>query len=150
MPAGIGTVRETDVAAIQHDLVDLPEDAERIGVVRRPTPWFHGAVDENVPSLGPPEDLLEEAKQREEDLKMQGICDEDAQNVAWDEVDFADRYREYLETDEGGAAVDDLADTLEDGTDVVLVCFENTAKKRCHRTILRDRLEERLAEQPGE
>jgi hypothetical protein len=141
-----GQVHDTYVAAIQHDLVDLPADAERIGVVRRPTPWFHGAVDENEPALGPPEDLLEEAKQREEDLKMQGICDEDAQNVAWDDVHFAERYREYLETDEGTSAVDDLEETLANGTDVVLVCFENTAKKRCHRTILRDRLEDRLAE----
>ncbi|WP_049894294.1 DUF488 domain-containing protein [Salinarchaeum sp. Harcht-Bsk1] len=140
-----GTVHDTYVAAIRHDLVDLPEDARRIGVVRRPTSWFHGAVDENVPALGPPEDLLEDAKQREEDLKLQGICDDDAQNVAWDEVDFAERYRDYLETEEGSVAEDRLAELLREGTDVVLVCFENTEKKRCHRTILREVLEERVA-----
>jgi len=139
-----GEVLDTYVAAIQHDLVELPEDARRIGVVRRPTPWFHGAVDENVPALGPPDDLIEAAKRREEDLKLQGICDEDAQNVAWEEVNFGERYREYLETDEGEAALEELVETLEDGTDVVLVCFENTAKKRCHRTILRDALVDRL------
>jgi len=141
-----GQVHDTYVAAIQHDLVDLPDDAERIGVVRRPTSWFHGAVDENVPALGPPEELLEAAKQREEDLKMQGICDDDAQNIAWDEVDFAERYREYLETAAGSSAVDDLVERLRSGTDVVLVCFENTEKKRCHRTMLREVLEERLRE----
>ena len=140
-----GQVHDTYVAAIQHDLVDLPEDARRIGVVRRPTSWFHGAVDENVPALGPPEALLEDAKQREEDLKLQGICDDDAQNLAWDEVDFAERYRDFLETPDGAAAVDELVERLEDGTDVVLVCFENTAKKRCHRTILREVLADRLA-----
>ena len=139
-----GQVHDTYVAAIQHDLADLPEDAKRVGVVRRPTPWFHGAVDENVPELGPPEDLLEEANQREEDFKMQGICDEEAQNIAWGEIDFGERYREYLETEEGSRAVDDLLAELEDGTDLVLVCFENTEKKRCHRTILRETLEERL------
>ncbi|WP_248516763.1 DUF488 family protein, N3 subclade [Salinarchaeum laminariae] len=140
-----GQVHDTYVAAIQHDLVDLPDDARRIGVVRRPTSWFHGAVDENVPALGPPEDLLEEATQREEDLKMQGICDDDAQNVAWDEVDFGTRYREYLATEAGSAAVDGLVERLREGEDLVLVCFENTEKKRCHRTILREVLEERLS-----
>jgi len=140
-----GQVHDTYVAAIQHDLVDLPDDARRIGVVRRPTSWFHGAVDENVPALGPPEDLLEEATQREEDLKMQGICDDDAQNVAWDEVEFAERYWEYLETEEGSAAVEELVKRVREGEDLVLVCFENTEKKRCHRTILREVLEERLS-----
>ncbi|GAB3687605.1 hypothetical protein GCM10028857_20850 [Salinarchaeum chitinilyticum] len=139
-----GQVHDTYVAAIQHDLVELPDDAQRIGVVRRPTPWFHGAVDENVPALGPPEALLDDAKQREEELKMQGICDDDAQNVAWDEVDFADRYREYLATETGSEAVTSVVETLRDGSDVVLVCFENTQKKRCHRTILRDEIERRI------
>ncbi|WIV68714.1 hypothetical protein [Natrialbaceae archaeon AArc-T1-2] len=35
--------------------------------------------------------------------------------------------------------------TLVDGESLALVCDENTEKKRCHRTILRDVLEDRLA-----
>lgn len=141
-----GTVHDTYVAALQHDLADLPPDARRVGVVRRPTSWFHGVVDENRPTLGPPGALLEDAKAREEDLAMAGLCDEEAHNAAWDELDFGERYREYLQTsDEAAVAIDDLLATLADGTDLVLVCYENTEQKRCHRTILRDVLENRLS-----
>ncbi|MFT4884049.1 MAG: hypothetical protein ACI8U4_001562, partial [Natronomonas sp.] len=41
-----GSVSETYVAAIQHDLVDL-DGATAVGVVRQPTGWFYGSVDEN-------------------------------------------------------------------------------------------------------
>lgn len=137
-----GTLTDTYVAAIQHDLVDLPESTRRVGVVRKPTRWFHGVVDENRPALGPPADLLEEFQEREERFKRQGMCDEGAHNAAWEELDFAERYREYLGTDEAADAIDDLRDTLADDVDVALVCYENTDQKRCHRTILRDVLDE--------
>jgi len=39
--------------------------------------------------------------------------------------------------------MDDLLDLLAEGTDVALVCFENTDQKRCHRTILREELHRR-------
>ena len=140
---GTGTLTDTYVAAIQHELVDLPADATRVGVVRKPTSWFHGAVDENRPELGPPADLLETFRQREEDLKMQGLCEEGAHNAAWDEVGFEETYREYLEeSDEAQAVIDDLESRLAAGESLALVCFENTEKKRCHRTVLRDVLSE--------
>lgn len=136
------TLHDTYVAALQHDLVDLPAEARLVGVVRRQTRWFAGSVDENRPALGPPEALLDDVKRAEEDLKMAGLCDEEAHNAAWDQVDFADRYREHLSS--SADAADDVAalrTALENGTDVALVCYENTAKKRCHRTILREKLE---------
>lgn len=135
-------LHDTYVAALQHDLVDLPAGTRLVGVVRRPTRWFAGAVDENRPALGPPEGLLEDVKQAEEDFKIAGLCDEEAHNAAWDRVDFADRYREHLGSSaEAEAAVADLRTALDGGEDVALVCYENTAKKRCHRTILREELE---------
>ena len=138
-----GTVRETYVAAIQHDLVDLSGDEYLAGVVRKPTPWFHGAIDDNYPVLGPPEDLLEETKTREEDLKRQGICDAEALNIAWEDTDFASRYREYATgSDDVEEVLDDLATRLADGQDVVLVCYEGD-DKRCHRHILVEELESR-------
>ncbi|SFR93440.1 Uncharacterized conserved protein YeaO, DUF488 family [Halomicrobium zhouii] len=133
-----GTLTDTYVAAIQHDLVDLPEGARRVGVVRKPTPWFHGVVDENRPALGPPRDLLAAFQEREEGFKLDGMCDEGAHNAAWEELDFAERYREHLRSDEARTALAALRDALADGTDIALVCYENTDKKRCHRTILRD------------
>ncbi|QCS42049.1 DUF488 domain-containing protein [Natrinema versiforme] len=138
-----GTLADTYVAAIQHDLVELPADATRVGVVRQPTSWFHSAVDENRPELGPPADLLEEMRDAEEEMKMQGLCEEGAHNAAWDRVGFEDAYRAYLEdSSEARDAIATLADRLAAGESLALVCFENTEKKRCHRTILREYLEE--------
>ncbi len=140
-----GEVFDTYVAALQHDLADLPADARRVGVVRKPTPWFHGVVDENRPALGPPRDLLDEFQAREDEFKLQGMCDEGAHNAAWEELDFEERYRDHLDADAARAAVEDLCDLLESGTDVALVCYENTDQKRCHRTALRDVLDEERA-----
>ncbi len=137
-----GTLTDTYVAAIQHDLADLPADATRIGVVRRPTSWFHAAVDENLPELGPPEPLLESMRGAEEDMKMQGLCEEGAHNAAWEQVGFGEAYRDYLEDDgDARAAIEALSDRLAAGESLALVCYENTEKKRCHRTILREHLE---------
>ena len=139
-----GSLSDTYVAAIQHDLADVPADATLVGVVRKPTPWFYAAVDENVPELGPPESLLEATKEAAADLQLRGICDAEAHNAAWDAVDFEGRYRTYLaESVEASAAMDRLGNRLETGESIALVCYENTAKKRCHRTILCEVLESR-------
>jgi uncharacterized protein YeaO (DUF488 family) len=143
-PSAAGEVTETYVAALQHDLVAF-DDAALVGVVRQPTGWFHGTVDENRPALGPPTDLLEATKQRQEDLKTQGLCDEGAHNAAWDEVGFEERYREHVrESPDAQAALADLAERVRDGETVVLVCFE-AEDKRCHRHVLVELLEGRLA-----
>lgn len=137
-----GTVHDTYVAALQHDIADVPDDAVRVGVVRRPTPWFYAQVDENVPELGPPAALLEEFKDRYEHRQEQGLGDAEAHNTALEDVDYDDRYRSYLdESDEARAAIEGLRNRLESGEDVVLVCYENTDEKRCHRTLLRSELE---------
>ncbi|WP_323674815.1 DUF488 domain-containing protein [Halorubellus sp. PRR65] len=142
---GRGRVLDTYVAALQHDLADVG-DATRVGVVRRPTRWFSGSVDENEPALAPPETLLDETKQRQEDFEMRGVCEREAHNEAWLETDFAARYRAHLESDADAAvALESLAERVRDGEPVALVCFENTDTKRCHRTILRDVIESRLA-----
>jgi len=138
-----GKLTDTYVAAIQHDLADLSPDVTRVGVVRHPTGWFHAAIDENQPELGPPTDLLEAFRDAEADMKLQGFCEEGAHNAAWDQVGFGTAYREYLEdSSDAQAALSELEDRLESGESLALVCYENTEKKRCHRTILRERLEE--------
>jgi len=132
-----GTVADTYAAALQHDIADLPADAHVVGVVRRPTGWFDALVDENVPALGPPESLLSETKERREALQMQGLCEEDAHDAAWDETDFESRYRDHLAGEKAATAVERLANRVEDGKSVALVCFEGESK-RCHRRILDD------------
>ena len=137
-----GTLADTYVAAIQHGLASLPAEATLVGAVRQPTSWFHAAVDENRPELGPPADLLESFQATVEDYKMRGVCEEGAHNAAWDEVDFEERYRTYLEdSNEPREARSDLETRLGSGESIALVCFENTESKRCHRTVLRDVLE---------
>ncbi|MFA9504251.1 DUF488 domain-containing protein [Natrinema sp. H-ect1] len=137
-----GTLTDTYVAAIQHDLAELPADATRVGVVRRPTSWFHAAVDKNLPELGPPEPLLESMRDAEEDMKIQGLCEEGAHNAAWDQVGFGEAYRDHLESDDSArAAIETLSERLAAGESLALVCYENTEKKRCHRTILREYLD---------
>jgi uncharacterized protein YeaO (DUF488 family) len=133
-----GRLRDTYVAAIQHELVDLSGDERLIGVVRRQMPWFHGVVDENWEALAPPADLLDEFKDRCDELEATGLSESEAHNEAWDDVEFEDRYRRYLqETSEAKEAVEELDELLAEGQDIVLVCYENTEEKRCHRTVLR-------------
>ncbi|NGM67484.1 DUF488 domain-containing protein [Natronolimnobius sp. AArcel1] len=140
--SGRGTLADTYVAALQHDLADLPADATLVGVVRQPTSWFHAAVNENLPELGPPTDLLEAVHETESDMKIQGLCEEGAHNAAWEQVGFGEQYRQYLEESaDARAALESLENRLERGESLALVCYENTEKKRCHRTICRDRLE---------
>ncbi|MWV39734.1 DUF488 family protein [Natrialba sp. INN-245] len=140
-----GDLTDTYVAALQYDLADVPPDATLVGVVRKPTSWFHAAVDENRPELGPPADLLESVREAEDELKMRGICEEEAHNAAWDQVGFGEAYRVHLEgSSEAEAALADIQKRLEDGESIALVCYENTEKKRCHRTILREVLEGRF------
>jgi len=115
-------------------------------VVRRPTGWFYASVNENYPELAPPEDLLGETKQREEELKMQGICEEGAHNAAWDDVDFDERYRASLDdSDDAQERLASLTDRARDGQPVVLVCFEGD-NKRGHRHHLAERLERRFGD----
>ncbi|MFB6120900.1 MAG: DUF488 family protein [Halobacteriaceae archaeon] len=135
-----GDVDETYAAALRHGLFDSGS-ATLVGVVRRPTSWFRAAVHENVPALGPPADLLDEVQAREEALKMQGVCESGAHNAAFEEADFEARYREHLSSGAAADAVADLRARLDDGEDLVLVCYENTDDKRCHRTTLADVLE---------
>ena len=137
---------DTYVAALQRDRTDLPADTRLVGVVRRPTRWFNAAVDENRPTLAPPGDLLDEHAEAAEAFRMDGLCAEGAHNAAWDRVEFDRRYRDHLATDaDAGDAVRVLRAELAAGDDVAVVCFENTDKKRCHRTVLRDVIEREAA-----
>jgi len=139
-----GRIRETYHAAIQHDLVDLAGDEHLAGVVRRPTGWFRSTVDANYPELGPPEALLDETKAIQDRFAAQGMCDEGAHNAAWEETDFADRYREYVAgSADVDATLDSLADRARRGETVVLVCFEGE-DKRCHRHTLVGELRARV------
>lgn len=136
-----GPLYDTYAAALQHDLVEFPESAIYIGVVRRPMPWFTPYVDENRQALGPPRTLLEEFQATRQGFIDEGMADADAHNEAWHTIDYPDRYRAYLaQSHQAQTALSDIEQLLETQSAVVLVCYENTDDKRCHRTILRDEL----------
>jgi uncharacterized protein YeaO (DUF488 family) len=138
-----GSLSETYQAAIQHDLVALPAEATLVGVVRRPTAWFSGSVEENRPALAPPDALLDETKAAQADLARQGLCEEEAHNAAWRQTDFEERYLDHLESSaDAEAAMTDLLDRVADGVDIVLVCYE-ADDKRCHRHLLLSALRDR-------
>ncbi len=140
----VGEVGESYQAAIQHDLVDFDDDTHLVGVVRRPTPWFHATVDENHRELGPPETLLDETEARQAEIRTPDISDGQALDAAWEDVNFAERYREYLaNSGEAAATITALADRVRDGEDVVLVCYESP-EKRCHRHLLVDVVADRV------
>jgi len=140
-----GHLGDTYVAAIQHDLAELPADATLVGVVREPTSWFHAAVDENRSALAPPTELLDDVRAEREALEAEGVDDAAAHNRAMAAADFDRRYRDHLDDSAAASsAVVELIERLQDGEDVALVCYENTDEKRCHRTLLRERIAERL------
>lgn len=140
--SGYGTLFDTSVAALQHDLVNLPDGVVTVGVVRRPTRWLHPYVDENLAALGPPEDLLDAFQNRHTAVMEQDIEEPDTHNRAWEDVDYDQRYRRYLEGDtDAQTALDRLRTWLQEGRGFPLVCYENTNDKRCHRTLLQEYLE---------
>lgn len=140
-----GSVSDTYAAGLQHGLTDLDDSTSLVGVVRRPTRWFNPQVDENLAALGPPPELFEDFQDRRDALLDQGLEEEAAHNTAWSDVNYDDRYLDHLNTStKAEEAVKALLDRLESGTDIALVCYENTDDKRCHRTVLRDYLEDRL------
>lgn len=138
-----GSLSDAYIAGLQHDLVDVPGDARFVGVIRRPPPWAWPHLDENHRALGPPDELLDDFRDREAELLDEGMDDERAHNAAWDDVDYPRRYRAYLDASEAaGDAIAAIRDRLDDGDNVVLVCFENTESKHCHRTILIEYLDD--------
>lgn len=133
----------TYAAALQHDKAEVPDEATRVGVVRRPLPWFAGVVDENRSALGPPEDLLDDFQARAEALEEDGLDDAEAHNRAWDDVDYDRRYRAHLEAGDPEAVLGELARRLEEGEALALVCYE-APEKRCHRGLAAEALATRV------
>lgn len=129
-----GTLYDAHCAGLQHDHYDLPDDAVYLAVVREQMYGISAVVDENVRELSPPTDLFEEFKRR---------ADEIGHNDAWEAVDFEQQFREHLYVDaDAQAGLDRVGRLLDAGRDVVLVCYENTDEKRCHREVLADVLRE--------
>ncbi|MFD1601004.1 DUF488 family protein [Halobellus rarus] len=132
-------IRSTYFSALANGDVEPAPESKVLAVVRRDLPeWTEELVDRHVPTLAPPEDLLDSYK------TVEKAADKDGQNeprrIAWKTVDFEDRYREHL--DKG--PVQQVLEAVEQEAAqraVWLVCWE-ASERWCHRRLLRERLED--------
>jgi hypothetical protein len=144
--ASVGTIHTTYFAALQHEQARPAAADHVLGVVRDPHEWVDELVDRNLQILGPPADLLSVFREVEAAADADGV--DNPARVAWQSVGFEDRYRSYLETGSTAEALDSLLADLEAGRDLWLVCYE-ADDAACHRRLLREVLQERLADRVG-
>jgi uncharacterized protein YeaO (DUF488 family) len=130
------TVRTTYFSALSHGLVEPDTDAKVFAVVREPAAWTEQLVDRNVPAVAPPEELLDAFKRVEEAAAENG--EDDPSRVAWESVQFAERYREHLDSHALRPVLASLRATAQRAT-LWLVCYEKD-ERWCHRRLLADRL----------
>lgn len=102
--------------------------------------------DEHRPELAPAPDLLQEFLSDRDYLQHEaGYSKTYAHNLAWDRVDYAERYRDALwaadDVRPESDALVDLGERIVDGEHIVLVCYCKGAKA-CHRRILYEELAE--------
>lgn len=123
-----GQLHDSYHAALQND-IDTPGDSDRVlGVVNEQMYGIQNHIDENWPALAPPDPLFNQFKQ---------TADEMGHNAAVSEVDFRARYRDHLQGETPQARIAEIRTMLAEGTDVWIVCYENTDDKFCHRDILK-------------
>ena len=130
------SVRTTYFAALSHGHVDPASDASVFGVVRKSTDWIDEIVDRNVPAVAPPEELLDAYKKVERAAEEND--ERQPQRVAWESVNFAERYRSHLDTNGVSQVLSALRDRADEST-LWLVCFEKD-DRWCHRRLLAERL----------
>ncbi|QCC46595.1 DUF488 domain-containing protein [Halobellus limi] len=132
-------IRSTYFSALANGDVEPASESKVIAVVRRDPPeWTEEFVDRHVPTLAPPEDLLDSYKTVEEAAERDNH--DDPRRVAWESVGFEDRYHDHLDT---GPVQQVLEAVEQEATQraVWLVCWE-ASERWCHRRLLRQRLQD--------
>ncbi|MFC3958904.1 DUF488 family protein [Halovivax cerinus] len=109
------------------------DDAEVIGVVRRPKPFLDRLIDRNVPALGPPANLLHAYKTVEASAEDDGAPF--PSHVAWQTVDFERRYLSYVRSYPGPCTLVEELRAVATERDLWLVCWEKDCRW-CHRRLL--------------
>ncbi|WP_135806418.1 DUF488 domain-containing protein [Halorussus marinus] len=112
-----------------------PADTDLVlGVVRYPKDFVDRVTDRNIPAVAPPDDLLDAFKTVEEAADRDGV--ENPSAVAWQGVDFEERYRDHLGQAGQQQVLDELRARIQQ-RDVWLVCWEKDPRY-CHRRLLAD------------
>jgi uncharacterized protein YeaO (DUF488 family) len=134
-------IRTTYFSALANGDVEPATDSNVLAVVRRDPPeWVEDLVDRHVPHLGPPEELLDAYKSVEEAAESHG--EDDPRRIAWESVNFAERYREYLQTSSTKDVLEHVERTASQRA-VWLVCWE-AEETYCHRRLLREHIDGRV------
>jgi hypothetical protein len=132
-------IRETYFSALANDDVIPAGDAKVFAVVDELPEWAEDLVDRNIPGLAPPEDLLE-VRSRIEDVAERNDED-DVEAIAWNSVDFEERYRAYVTSGGRHQILEALAETVEQ-REVWLVSWRARASID-HRSIVLEELQRR-------
>ncbi|MFD1641451.1 DUF488 family protein [Halohasta litorea] len=132
------TVRTTYFWALSNQEAEPAADDVVYSVVRYTQDWIDDLVERNIDALAPPSDLLDAYKQVEDAAEEDGYSN--PSQVAWESVNFAERYQQHLTT------VDQVVDVVAEQaaeTTVWLVCWEKD-DRYCHRRLLADAILDRL------
>lgn len=106
-----------------------------IAVVSDPIGGITEICDEYISVLGMPSSYLDEFR-----IKRDEIDSESPHNDAVELLNLEEKYMEHLEEhDEAKEAISQLANRVENGEHITLVCFEGR-EKWCHRHILQDHI----------
>jgi len=119
--------------------VEPDEDADVFAVVRYPQDFIESVTDRNIPTFAPPEELLNAYKAVEAAADRDDI--QNASAVAWDSVDFEERYRDHLNSTGPKQVLNEIRAQLRDRVDIWIVCWEKDVRY-CHRRVLADVLVE--------
>lgn len=148
-------LRETNFSTLrdkrsgdQHSLTEFGGGgATTVAVVRSPgDTGIDDLCDEWYPELGMPQDALDDYwKIRSAYEANQYVSANEAANRAFTEANLEERFKDYVRRRlKVQRRLDELAARLEEGEDIVLVCFEGDGK-RCHRHLLMRMLEKRVS-----
>ncbi|WP_144900897.1 DUF488 family protein, N3 subclade [Halobellus captivus] len=132
-------IRTTYFSALANGYDEPAPESKVLAVVRRDLPdWAEELVDRHVPTLAPPDDLLDSYKKVEEAADRDGH--EEPRRVAWKSVDFEARFHEYLEKGPTQQVLEAVEQEAAQRA-VWLVCWE-ASDRWCHRRLLRQRLQD--------
>lgn len=113
-----------------------------IAIVRSISDRMERVVDYADSRLSPPKKLFWQWYDTRESYMDDGTPKTVAHNRAFEDVRYEQRFRSYLEHNrDAQQAIKEIVDRMEDGENVVLVCY-CTGDRACHRTIVREYVED--------
>lgn len=148
-----GSVTETHYAEVreqaksaQSQLSSFSSESQAttIAVVTEPrNTGIDKHCDEWRPELGMPERALKSFWSYRSGYRTNSAVSKPTER-AYKDANLDERYRSYLEhSDEAQASLDELAEHVDSGGDITLVCFEEPGKP-CHRHLLLSVLKTRI------